>query len=203
MVGFSEDHEHVGIAVARTERLTVSQQGMDIELSASESDGSRLTKAIAGVVEVLNPGTLRTELYLGAWSYAIDGDYEASCATLAKRTTGNVDFGGAEAHDTAVMVDIRAPIGFGQVEYGVVSALELQTRLEDPVGHGQIARAQRVTRPASPPLNVPDLDPVSLFFDVHWLPAAAPPDRPVNPVAELSETEGQVRRLVEALGEGV
>ncbi len=202
--GFTEDDQHVGIEIARTQRVVVGRESLAIEQRTPDADAETLTHVLSGVFQTLEPEDAFPREYSSAWSAEIDGDFEERCQALATRVAptpgGDLPMG---ATDCSVLVDFEAGDAFAQVEFGIVDRDDLLRRLQAPQGIGRLAARHEKHRPRAQVMES-DLPALALFADV-WLfdttrEAATSGEEIVYAVAEKEAGAG---RLVAALKSGL
>lgn len=200
VAAFSDDDAGIGVAVgARAQRLIVTRSGLRIELRGLNADASVLTDALRGVWEVMEPFAPTVWLYQCTTSIPVDRDYGEARTALATRAVGVLAEGAGAVLDCANLVDVRTEGGAVTVEFGIVSAEELEARLATPA-LGRMEKRTGHSR-AAVEVDAAELPPTALYADAYWAPA--PRREPLQDsdsvLSALGSTGEEIERLVVGL----
>jgi hypothetical protein len=193
---FTERTDSVGIAVGhRSIRLTANGSGMVL----SDGLGQGLTPlmpAVEGLLAVMEPRDLVLMHGATAWSQEVTGGtYDEARAGLAQRVAGMGSLtSGLEPADCAVLMDYRSEAWSALIEWGLVDAMELRQRLEEP-SHGQLPSLRPAVHLDQADSILPE---VSFFVDTH---VTSELGIPVTTWGDTETAMSQIASIAEELAE--
>lgn len=165
-LAFNESPERVGVAVGDPRiRLTITSRGMTLEDGAAdEAWTSKISPAVAGVFEVMEPRDVSMTSAAVAWSHPLpEAGYLETRRAFARRISCIPADAPVAPRDASVLMDVDAPNAEMQVEWGVVEADELLERVTTPdVGRIGASGGRAETKISATEFP---LAPVSVFID--------------------------------------
>lgn len=131
---FVDTPERVGVAlIAPDLRVSVTRHGIVVESGTSELDVGKLSPAIEGVFEVMDPrAVLATRYFATGATPLTDADYFEECSAFGRMVGGSAVGDAFRVIDGSALVDLQSETMQVQVEWGIVSGDELFARVTDP-----------------------------------------------------------------------
>lgn len=198
-VSFLDENDRVGLAIGNmAQRLESDRFGVSLKLASRTAKAESLLLALSGTLDVMNRPGPRLHLYRGSWSVDVSTSYEDACRSLAGHLPGarSLDLLGSP-FDGAVLVDVRGSKGSWQIEYGVVTAEELASRV-DGTTEGQLGRNGFVSNEEERLEGG-----VFVYADASWSPHGHLRVSALDALAAFEEREEEFARFIAGMAQAL
>lgn len=166
VLAFRLDKDEVGVSVgSRTARSTVDRNGLVLSWSDPRVAVAQLQPVVEGIFRVFEPREAFIQHVRSAWTVPCKVDYQTATSAFGYATAFRPAALDWVTSDSSVLLDLDGTDSRAQVEYGIVTNVELATRLTDDA----IGRISDSARPrlagSSAELGLPE---VAFYADLGW-----------------------------------